>query len=172
MNKLYLVLSTIVLSACAGYTPLYGELGEDMSEIGLKEVKMKTVEQNIGERRLAQLMHQKLARVFTNNVNNDYDLYVTLKPSESAIATRSDDTDARKSVSVNAKIILKDKLTGKEAFSTSVSRNSTYTVQDEPFATDAARTKALESIISALTGDVIQRAALWFRGYVEDEDSK
>ncbi|HAG52926.1 MAG TPA: hypothetical protein DCL21_03975, partial [Alphaproteobacteria bacterium] len=152
--------------------PLYGELGEQMSEIGLKEVKMKAVEKNIGERRLAQIMHQKLARVFTNNVNNDYDLYIELKPTESAIATRSDDTDQRKSISVSGNIILKDKITGEKVFDRSISRSSTYTVQDEPFATEAARTKALESIISALSGEIIQRAALWFRGYVDNENSK
>ena len=69
-------------------------------------------------------------------------------------------------------IKLKDIETNKVVFNTSISRSSSYTTQDEPFATEAARTKALESITSSLSGDIIQRAALWFRGYTNNEDNK
>lgn len=171
MKKLYLAMSLLVLSACAGYQPLYGELGDEMNGIGLKKVSMYKVEKNIGSRRLAQILDQKLSRIFTNTDNNLYDLEVVLKPSTFSIAKRSDDTDQRKSVSVTAEIKLFDKQTNEKVFSTSASRSSTYTTQQEPFATEAARQKALESTVSALSNDIIQRAALWFRGYSEDENS-
>jgi hypothetical protein len=171
VKKLYLAALLLALTACSGYQPLYGELGNEMNEIGLKNVKMKHVEKNIGSRRLAQILNEKLSRIFTNTTDNDYDLVIELKPSESAIATRSDDTDKRKGTSVTANMKLFDTKTGKMVFETSISRSSTYTTQAEPFATEAARTKALESIVSALSNDIIQRAALWFRGYTDNEDN-
>jgi LPS-assembly lipoprotein len=172
VKKIYLVLSTIILTACSGYTPLYGELGEEMNAIGLETVKMQKAEKNVGQRRLAQQMSYKLGRIFPNQFDNQYNLNVVLKKSESAIATRSDDTDKRKSITVNAVMILTDKYTNEKVFSTEISRSSTYTTQEQPFATDAAKTKALESIVSTLSGEIVQRAALWFRGYSDDENSK
>lgn len=172
VKKLYLAFIMLAISACSGYQPLYGELGEEMHEIGLKDVKMDSVDLNVGQRRLAQQLSQKLGRIFTNTENNAYDLYVVLSPNEYAIATRSDYTDKRKSVSVSATMKLVDTQTGKVAFTTALSRNSSYTTQDEPFATESARTKALESVVSSLSGDIIQRAALWFRGYTENENKR
>ena len=169
---LNLVLTAIVLSSCAGYTPLYGKLGEEMNKIGLKEVKMTNIEKNIGERRIAQILHQKLSRIFSNQFDNDYNLYVELIPSESSIAARSDAIDTRKGIAIKAKILLKDIETGNLVFSVNVNRNSSYTVQEEPFATEAARKKALESIVSALSGDITQRTALWLKGYAKNEDNK
>lgn len=172
VNKLFLLLSTITLAACSGYTPLYGELGTEMDEIGIKSVKMKDLEKNVGERRYAQNLFHKLNRVFRDDADNKYDLYVILDKNEEAIATRSDDTDKRKSVTVIANMELRDIVTGQVVYGTSISRSSSYTTQQEPFATDAARTKAIESIISTLYSEIIQRAALWFRGYTVNEDSK
>lgn len=172
MKKIYLALVSAIIVSCSGYQPLYGELGDKMLEIDLVEVKMKDTAKDLGERRLGQKLSQKLGRIFTNDVDNDYDLYVELNREETAIATKSDDTDKRKSISVEALMTLKEKLTGKVKFETTLSRYSSYTVQDEPFATEAARTKALESIVSSLSNDIIQRAALWFRGYEGNEDNK
>lgn len=171
MKKVYLSMLLLALSACSGYQPLYGELGNEMNEIGLKDVKMQSTERNLGARRLAQLLNEKLARIFTNTNDNDYELVVVLSISESAIATRSDDTDKRKSVHVKATMSLFDKQTNEKLFNADVSRSSSYTTQTEPFATEAARQKALESVVSALSNDITQRAALWFRGYTGDEDN-
>lgn len=170
MKKVYLSLLSVLLVSCAGYQPLYGELGQQMDEIGLADVKMEKVRKDVGERRLAQQLSQKLGRIFTNTVDNDYDLYVTLSIEEEAISTRFDDTDQRKSVSIIAFMQLKEKSTDKVKFSTYLTRYSSYTTQEEPFATQAARTKALESVVSALSGDIIQRSALWFRGYEANEN--
>lgn len=170
MKKLYILIA-LMLSACAGYQPLYGELGTEMNKISLHSVQMNVVEKNIGSRRLAQLLDQKLSRIFTNNVNNQYDLYVVLDPTEYAIATRSDDTDKRKSISIKATIKLIDVNTKKQVFKTSISRSSSYTTQDDPFSTESARTKALESITSTLSNEIIQITALWFRGYTQDENN-
>ena len=133
MKKIYLVLSTIILTACSGYTPLYGELGEEMNAIGLETVKMQKAEKNVGERRLAQQMSHKLGRIFPNQFDNQYNLDVVLKKSESAIATRSDDTDKRKSITVYATMTLTDKYTNEKVFSTDISRSSTYTTQETAF---------------------------------------
>jgi hypothetical protein len=142
-----------------------------MDEIGLKNVQMAEVRKDVGQRRLAQLMDQKLGRIFTNTVDNDYDLYVVLTIKEEAISTRFDDTDQRKSVAVIATVTLKEKETNKVKFTTNLSRSSSYTTQEEPFATQAARTKALESVVSALSNDIVQRSALWFRGYESNENN-
>lgn len=168
MNK-YLLAIVLLLSSCSSYQPLYGELGGKTREIDLKDVYMKETQTEVGERRLAQQLYYRLSRIFVDSAESNYDLYVELAPSESAIATRSDDTDKRKSISVTATMILKDKQ-DKQVFKTSFSRSSTYTTQDEPFATQAAREKALQSIVSSLSGDIMQRAALWFRGVEIRED--
>jgi hypothetical protein len=170
VKKVYLSLLSILLTSCAGYQPLYGELGQQMDEIGLAQVQMANVKKDVGERRLAQQLSQKLGRIFTNTVDNDYDLYVILTIEEEAISTRFDDTDQRKSVAIIANMQLKEKDTNKVKFETSLSRSSSYTTQEEPFATQAARTKALESVVSALSGDIVQRSALWFRGYEANEN--
>ncbi|MCP4354498.1 MAG: hypothetical protein GY793_02465 [Proteobacteria bacterium] len=172
MKKILALLSLVIVSSCAGYTPLYGKLGEEMNKVGLKEVKMREIKRDIGERRIAQILHQKLSRIFSNQFDNDYDLYVELTPTESSIAARSDAIDTRKGISVRAKMLLKNIETGKIVFNVDVYRDSSYTVQDEPFATEAARNKALESIVSALSGDITQRTALWLKGYAKNEDSE
>lgn len=169
MKKLSLLLSVLFLAGCAGYTPLYGELGEKVDEIGLKEVKVESAGGSYGQRRIAQLLDQKLSRVFSNNYDNNYELYIVLTPAEESIAKRSDDTDQRKSVNITANVTLKEIATGQDVFNVVLGRSSSYTVQEQPFATEAAKTKALESIISTLSGDIIQRTALWFRGYADDE---
>jgi hypothetical protein len=159
INMKFLVIFSLFLAAC-GYKPLYTAIQEDMSKVTVGEVKMKKVTHKVGERRVSQVVHKKLAQSL--NGDGSYKVDVAITESVSTLAVRRDATDQRLELNLTGDVRVYDEV-GQVVFKTDLTSSVAYNVEDTPFATDAGKERAKTAAAIALSDEILRTITLFFR---------
>lgn len=148
----------LVLAACSGYSPLYKSLeGQGLADVHVRNIAMQEVKRAAGERRVAQLVTQKLMRRFSGAEHAPYVLDMAIEEVLSTIAVRRDATDQRFSLQLNGRIYL---YRGEEkVMDVILSTSAAYNVEDSPYGTEAGRERARQSAASTLSDEVLLQVA-------------
>ncbi|MBI1363800.1 MAG: hypothetical protein GC134_07420 [Proteobacteria bacterium] len=159
MRKALLALcATLLLTACAGYSPLYKSLeGDGLADVYVRHIAMQQVKRAAGERRVAQLMTQRLMRRFSGGPEAPYALEISVEEVLSTIAVRRDATDQRYNLQLNGRVYLfKD---GEKVLDEILSTSAAYNVEDSPYSTESGRDRARQSASNTLSDEVLLRVS-------------
>lgn len=148
------VAAAVFLTACSQYLPLYAQGAATTLRIG--DVQMKEVKNNVGERRIAQQVHRQLKQRFPADVEASYTLFVDIDDATQQLAVDEDGTEQRAMTTLYAYLKVLDQQS-KPILEARVQASSSYTVEDEPMATEAGLRRARESSGYALTEAISQR---------------
>lgn len=169
VKRLFISLSAVVLSGCFGYEPLYSQGGHVVSDVHVGAVTMKGAEILDGERRSAQLVAQRLHRIFVAGETAPYTLEMSLKEEKTTLALERDATEQRLQLNLIADLQLKDK-EGVVVFQTDIETSAPYNVEDTPFGTDSGKERARSSAVKAISDEAVHRVSFYF--YNRNKKSK
>lgn len=149
----------LLLSACSGYTPLYQITQNATQSVSVGPIKMRDIEINVGQRRVAQIVRQKLLQSFPHS-DGEYSIHLTVEEETSSLAVRRDATESRLRLSLAAFLTLQN-TKGDVVFKRDFTVSSAYNVEDSPFGTDAGRDHARLSASAMLVDEVIDIVNLY-----------
>jgi LPS-assembly lipoprotein len=143
------------LAAC-GYKPIYRALdGQGLADVSIRQVAMTTGQRAAGERRVAQLVNQRLMRRFSGGENARYKMDVSIEEVLSTIAVRRDATDQRYALLLNGRVFL---YRGDElVMDVILTTNAPYNVEDSPYGTESGRDRARQSAANTLADEILLR---------------
>ncbi len=148
------LVAAVSLTACSQYLPLYAQGATTTLRIG--DVQMKEIQNTIGERRVAQSVHRQLKHRFPADLEATYTLFVDIEESKNLLAVDYEGTEGRGMTTLVAVMKVLDQQS-KQVLDARVQASSSYTVEDEPMATEAGVRRARESAGYALTEAISQR---------------
>jgi len=151
-----LLAATVSLTGCMGYSSLYKQTSEDIGNVYVGNVSVVSLGIKAGERRVAQLVHQRLRYSFHAAEESQYVLSAKIREDNVTLAVRRDATDQRLQLNLSAEVMLHD-AEGKEVFKTTIGASAPYNVEDSPFGTDAGREQARTSAARTLGDEVTYR---------------
>lgn len=167
-KKAYVALSAIIgfsLSGC-GYTPLYKSadtaIAVTMPPIGIGEIVMDNIDYRPGERRIAQMVRQRLAREFTTE-NPTVSVNVRIEESVSELAVRQDATVERLQVNLYALLETQRVADNEIDYATRLTSTAAYNVEDTPYSTESGRLFARESAAKTLADDIIRQVYYYYK---------
>lgn len=152
------------LVSCA-YQPLYAPVnGQTLaSKVQVGTVQMdRFEEQNVGQRRTAQIMDWRLRQDLPGSGGALDTLSVNIHEEASALALRRTSLVERESLTLTAHVELQD-ATGKKLFATDVSNNTAYNVETTPYATESGKTFARETAARNVAEEILRRLNLFYR---------
>ncbi|MCP5405661.1 MAG: hypothetical protein H6922_05525 [Pseudomonadaceae bacterium] len=164
MNRTALLLPAL-LAACAGYTPLYapasaaGNLAERV-EVGTVEMAYIR-EENVGERRVAQAVSQRLRQDFPHAGTDKDVLAISITEEAAALALRRTALVEREQLSLTAHITLTDPQ-GAVLYTGGVGSSAAYNVETTPYSTESGKNFARQSAAENLAEEIIRRLALYY----------
>jgi hypothetical protein len=163
---LFLVLA---LAACSGYSPLYDvPAGGDIGAV-VGQVEMQSAERNVGERRAAQWVAQRLRRSFPQQ-QGQYRIDVMLKEKIVTLAVRRDATVERFRLDLTAYLRIYDQQNGdQEILYTTLSSSSAYNVESTPYSTDVGQVFARQSSAKSLADEITHQVWLVLREHRGEE---
>ena len=165
MKKTTALLAAALLSACAGYTPLYTPVnGEHLAQkVQVGDVYMTLLaEKNVGERRVAQVVGQELRQDFGNSGADMDTLRVGIREDSSRRALRRTALVEREQLTLTGQVDIYD-AQGKHIFQTSVGTSTAYNVQNTPYGTESGKTYARLTAARNLADEIARRVALFYR---------
>ncbi len=154
---------TLAVAACS-YTPLYAPVdGQTIAtRVQVGEVRMtKFDDLNVGQRRVAQVMSQKLRQSFKGPVEADV-LTVGIKEESSALALRRTALVEREQLNLTATATLTSP-DGKQIFTTDIATNTAYNVETTPYATESGKTFARLTAARNAADEIVRRIGLYYR---------
>lgn len=148
-----------ILGGC-GFQPLYGQRDRGSVAAELAAVKIKLIENRIGQ----QLHNFLLDRLNPRGkpATAIYDLIIKLKESKEELAIRKDETATRANLTLRAEYELRRAATGEilvEGFIRSV---TSYNIVDSDFATLSAESDARERAVREISEDIKVRLGIYF----------
>ncbi|MFZ2587304.1 MAG: LPS assembly lipoprotein LptE [Alphaproteobacteria bacterium] len=158
------ILLALFLSSC-GYTPLYQPInGQTLaSHIQVATVEMERFEeQNVGERRTAQLMSQRLRQDLPTQAATLDTLTVAIREDASALALRRTALVEREQLTLTARVNLQSP-EGKPLFKTEVASTTAYNVETTPYATESGKVFARQTAARNLAEEILRRLNLFYR---------
>lgn len=162
MKKTILSLvTTVALTGCLGYEPLYKETSETLSQVTVGDIRMKEIEVDDGERRSAQLVAQRLRRTFHSESLENHILDVEISEDKTTLAVERDATETRLELNLTAYVVLKD-AKGQTVFQTSVMKSAPFNVEDTPFSTDSGKERARSSVVQVIADEIVHRISFYF----------
>lgn len=164
-KTILLALSAALLSACAGYTPLYTPInGENLAQkVQVGDVFMtRLAEKNVGERRVAQVVGQHLRQDFGEAGANMDTLAVGIREDASALALRRTALVEREQLTLTGEMVLTNPQ-GEKIFRTEVTTSTAYNVETTPYGTESGKTYARLTAARNLAEEITRRVALFYR---------
>ncbi|MDD9912394.1 MAG: hypothetical protein OXR68_04195 [Alphaproteobacteria bacterium] len=149
--KKALLTTTLFLASCGGYTALYQP--EQETQVTVGTIQMESAARNVGERRVAQRVNQRLRRMFTGT-DQAYRLDVNIDESTSTLAVRRDATVARAQLSLDGDINLYQTDKADPVFSTTVTASAAYNSENTPYSTESGKTFARQQAADALADEI------------------
>lgn len=165
MKKTTALLAAALLSACAGYSPLYTPVnGENLAQkVQVGDVFMtRLAEKNVGERRVAQVVHQHLRHDFGQTGGELDTLTVGIREDSSPLALRRTALVEREQLTVTGNITILSPA-GDKIFNTEVAASTAYNVQTTPYGTESGKTYARLTAARNLAEEITRRVALFYR---------
>lgn len=169
-KKTYVVLTALVsagLSAC-GYTPLYKDMDSSQMEniaypsIGIGEIVMDNIDYRPGERRIAQMVRQRLVREFTPTTY-EVRVDVNIEESVSELAVRQDATVERLQVNLVAQLVTLRTDDNAVDYTARLTSTAAYNVEDTPYSTESGRLFARETAAKTLADDIIRQVYYFYK---------
>jgi hypothetical protein len=153
-----------MLTSCS-YTPLYApHQGQTLANhIQVSTVEMERYEQqNVGERRTAQLMSQRLRQDLPNQGPELDKLNIHLREDASALALRRTALAEREQLTLTARVNVQNDA-GKDIFTTNVASTTAYNVETTPYATESGKVFARQTAARNLAEEILRRLNLFYR---------
>lgn len=170
MKKSIIVsLSAMILSGCFGYEPLYSQGGHVVADVRVGDIVMDEIDRGFGERRSAQLVAQRLNRIFVAGEGAPYTLNMSLREEKTTLALERDATEQRLQFDLIADMKLKD-AENNVVFQTSMETSAPYNVEDTPFGTDSGRERARSSAVKVIADEAVHRVSFYFYNLHKKED--
>jgi hypothetical protein len=157
-------LATFLLAGC-GYTPLYTPNPGDSpaaARLQVGMVEMSAPAHNVGERRVAQAVSQRLQLDYPAR-NSSFDtLTVTIEEDTSALATQRTAALQRGQINLTGhmQITAPD---GTTLMRTALATYSAYNVEDSPYSTESGKSYARLTAARNLAEDISTRIALFYK---------
>lgn len=165
MKKTTALLAAALLSACAGYTPLYTPInGENLAQkVQVGDVFMtRLAEKNVGERRVAQVVGQQLRQDFASAGADMDTLSVGIREDASPLALRRTALVEREQLTLTGQIHIVGP-GGDRLFETEVASTTAYNVETTPYGTESGKTYARLTAARNLAEEITRRVALFYR---------
>lgn len=148
-----------ILGGC-GFQPLYGQRDRGSVAAELAAVKIKLIENRVGQ----QLRNFLLDRLNPRGqpATAIYDLIIELEESRENLGIRKDETATRANLTLRAEYVLESAATGEilvEGFSRSV---TSYDLVDSDFATLSAEADARKRAVRQISEDIKIRLGIYF----------
>lgn len=146
------------LAGCEGYrsinstVPQAGDVNVNVADIHIQSVEMTSIQQKVGERRIAQKMAQELSRRYVGGENAPFQVRVFLSESQSSLASRRDATVSRWMYFLSGRADVTHN--GKQMASIASRADAPYFVENSPIATQANLKQAKDAAASVLTRDL------------------
>lgn len=158
------LLATSLTAAC-GYSPMYAPgqgaaMAAGRVQVGTVEISDPGI--NVGERRVASKVSQRLRLDFPNTRPQSDVLNVTIVEDTNALAVQRNSAIARAQITLTAHIRLIS-AEGNELLKTSLSTNTTYNVEDSPFSTESGKSFAQVVAAGNLAEEISRRVVLYYR---------
>lgn len=150
-----LALSTLALSACAGFTPLYGRPGV--------EGGLTSIETVAAEGRGGYLLREQLDDALGHKQGDPaaYKLYFSVKEFRFARGVRLDNVANRYELRMTVGWRLMDSKSGKEATTGNTEVSVTYDSADQPYAAIAAQNDGQERAAAEAARKIQLELATW-----------
>jgi len=150
-----IALSTLALSACAGFTPLYGRPGV--------EGGLTSIETVAAEGRAGYLLREQLDDALGHKQGDPaaYKLYFSVKEFRFARGVRLDNVANRYELRMTVGWRLMDAKTGKEATNGNTEVSVTYDSADQPYAAIAAQNDGQERAATEAARKIQLDLATW-----------
>lgn len=150
-----IALSTLALSACAGFTPLYGRPGV--------EAGLTSIETVAAEGRGGYLLREQLDDALGHKQGDPaaYKLYFSVKEFRFARGVRLDNVANRYELRMTVGWRLMDAKTGKEATNGNTEVSVTYDSADQPYAAIAAQNDGQERAATEAARKIQLDLATW-----------
>jgi LPS-assembly lipoprotein len=153
-----LALSTLALSACAGFTPLYGRPGV--------EGGLSSIETVASEGRGGYLLREQLDDALAHRAGGptSYKLMLAVNEQRFARGVRLDNTANRYELKMSVTWRLLDAKTGAEAHKGLTEVSVTYDSADQPYAAIAAQNDGQERAAAEVARKIQLNLATWLAG--------
>ncbi len=153
-----LALSTLTLSACAGFTPLYGRPGV--------EGGLSSIETVASEGRGGYLLREQLDDALAHRAGGptSYKLMLAVNEQRFARGVRLDNTANRYELKMSVNWRLLDAKTGAEAHKGLTEVSVTYDSADQPYAAIAAQNDGQERAAAEVARKIQLNLATWLAG--------
>lgn len=160
---LFLCSSVPLFLAACGYTPLYAPHGEATPPpVTVGSVDVSSPRIQVGERRTAQLISQRLRQAYPHD-NPTYDtLAVVVREETSELAVQRNATVQRASLALIGTV----KLTGPQGklkLQTDVTTSAPYNVQATPYGTESGKTYARQTAAANMADEIQRLLAIYYR---------
>lgn len=167
-HLLLAVLSATVLSAsltACGYTPLYAPAEDSMLASGRVQVgtiSMMDPKHNVGERRVAQRVSQRLRQDLPQKGAGLDIVNVKLEETVTELAVQQTATLERAQLQLQGYLELLSP-EGKQLLKLSLSTNAPYNVEDTPYSTESGRTYARLIAAQNMAEEISRRLTIYYR---------
>lgn len=165
MKHLALVFAASLLASCGGYAPLYAPAAgasHVATQVSVGTVQMERIdEENVGQRRVAQVVSQRLRQDFAGSAAADV-LTVSITEQANALALRRTKLVEREQLNLVGKVQLTS-ADGRALFATEVGASTAYNVETTPYSTESGKTFARLTAADNLAEEIIRRVALYYR---------
>jgi hypothetical protein len=168
MKKMFVLgaaLLPLALSAC-GYTPLYAPVGAGnaaqaaASAVSVGTVRMANPDINVGQRRVAGLVAQRLRLDLPGSGPDVLD--VEIFEATETLAVQRSATVARAQIALIGNL----RLTGPDGavkLATTLTTKASYNVENSPFSTESGKTFAQRTAADNLAQEISRRVVLFYK---------
>ena len=149
------------LAGCLGYEPLYDQTQKVMGDVHVAAVKVDEVGYTPTERRSAQMLNQKLSRVFSGQAHASHHIHVTIDEEEETLAVARDASDERVELNLVAQVKLLDS-NDNLVYQTRIQSEAPYNLEDSPYATESGKERARLNAVNVLSDEIVHRLSFFF----------
>lgn len=156
------ILASLCLAGC-GFTPVYGTMGGDGGDVPaqLAQVGVATIPERSGQV-LRTMLQQRLAAAERPN-SFPYALRINLDERLINLGLQPDAVTTRTQVRVIARYRLVDRKTGQPVFDARARTTTSFNILESEYATDVSAQSARERALRAISEEIVQQLALYFR---------
>lgn len=158
------LLSAMLLAGC-GYSPLYAPqagAAQAASRVSVGTVQMVNPEKNVGQRRVAQVVSQRLQLQFPGQPGNADVLEMNIRESATTLSIETTAAIKRAQITLEGNVVIMA-ADGTQRLNTSVSANAAYNVENTPYSTESGKTYARLTAARNLADEAARRVYLFYR---------
>lgn len=163
-SLLSLLSPLFLLSAC-GYAPLYAPAPGDVAasaHVQIGQVTVATQTKNVGQRRVAQTVSQRLQLDYPNHNSSLDTATVAIEENTSTLAMQRTSALQRAQINLRGRLEVTSPQ-GQTLLRTDLSTTSAYNVESSPYSTESGKSYARLTAARTLADEISRRLALYYR---------